>query len=155
MNTLSVADLLDKLDDLVDEAWSLPLSGGKAVVDAERIREIVDDIRVNIPKEMRQAKAIVADRSKIIKDAREEANNIINSASEKAKNLVSRDEILKNAQRKANDTLNQATIQSKEIRKAANDYVDDLMKRTELSLQKSVMEIKDARKNVKSALQSK
>ena len=45
---MSVADLLDKLDDLVDDAWSLPLSGGKTVVDAEKIRDLLDDIRINI-----------------------------------------------------------------------------------------------------------
>lgn len=152
---MSVADLLDKLDDLIDEAWNLPLSGGKTVVDAEKIREIVDDIRINIPQEMRQAKAIVADRSQIIRDAKEEADGIVKSASERAKVLVSRDEIVKNAQKKANDILNKANIKSKEIRKAANDYVDDIIKRTEDSIQMSLTEIRDARKNVKSVTKIK
>lgn len=147
---MSVADLLDKLDDLVDDAWSLPLSGGKTVVDAEKIRDIVDDIRISIPQEMRQAKAIVADRKQIIQDAKDEAESLIKSASERAKILVSRDEIVKKAEKRANEILNQSTVKSKEIRKAANDYVDDLMKRTEKAIQLSLSEIKDARKNVKS-----
>lgn len=147
---MSVADLLDKLDDLVDNAWSLPLSGGKTVVDAEKIRDIVDDIRINIPQEMRQAKAIVADRKQIIQDAKDEAESLMKSASERAKMLVSRDEIVKKAEKRANEILNQSAIKSKEIRKAANDYVDDLMKRTEKAIQVSLSEIKDARKNVKS-----
>lgn len=147
---MSVADLLDKLDDLVDTAWSLPLSGGKTVVDAEKIRDIVDDIRISIPQEMRQAKAIVADRKQIIQDAKDEADSLMKSASERAKLLVSRDEIVKKAEKRANEILNQSAIKSKEIRKAANDYVDDLMKRTEKAIQVSLSEIKDARKNVKS-----
>ena len=133
----------------------MPLSGGKTVVDAEKIRELVDDIRINIPQEMRQAKAIVADRSQIIKDAREEADGIVKAASERAKVLVSRDEIVKNAQKKANDILNKANIKSKEIRKAANDYVDDVIKRTEDVIQMSLTEIRDARKNVKSVTKIK
>lgn len=147
---MSVADLLDKLDDLVDTAWSLPLSGGKTVVDAEKIRDIVDDIRISIPQEMRQAKAIVADRKQIIQDAKDEADSLMKSASQRAKLLVSRDEIVKKAEKRANEILNQSAIKSKEIRKAANDYVDDLMKRTEKAIQVSLSEIKDARKNVKS-----
>ena len=58
----------------------MPLSGGKALVDAERVREIVDKIRSSLPQEIRQAKAIVSDRSQIIADAKREAETVVSVA---------------------------------------------------------------------------
>ena len=54
---MNVSSLLDELDEMIDSAWNMPLSGGKALVDAERVREIVDKIRSSLPQEIRQAKA--------------------------------------------------------------------------------------------------
>ena len=52
---MNVSSLLDELDEMIDSAWNMPLSGGKALVDAERVREIVDKIRSSLPQEIRQA----------------------------------------------------------------------------------------------------
>ena len=53
---MNVSSLLDELDEMIDSAWNMPLSGGKALVDAERVREIVDKIRSSLPQEIRQAR---------------------------------------------------------------------------------------------------
>ena len=60
---MNIDEILDMLDELLDRAWNLPLSGGRCVIDAEKVREMVDDIRLNLPDEIKQAKAIVKDRS--------------------------------------------------------------------------------------------
>lgn len=52
---MTVEELLDQIDDMIDKAWSFPLSGGRCVVDANHLRDIIDDIRGNIPSEVRQA----------------------------------------------------------------------------------------------------
>ena len=54
---MTVEELLDQIDDMIDKAWSFPLSGGRCVVDANHLRDIIDDIRGNIPSEVRQARA--------------------------------------------------------------------------------------------------
>ena len=64
---MNIEEILDVLDELLDKAWSLPLTGGRCVVDAERVRELIDDIRLNMPTEIKQAKAIVADRRDVYK----------------------------------------------------------------------------------------
>ena len=63
---MTVDELLEQIDDMIDKAWSMPLSGGKCLVEADRLRDLIDDIRGNMPSEVRQAKAIVSDRSQII-----------------------------------------------------------------------------------------
>ena len=54
---MNIEEILDMLDELLDRAWNLPLSGGRCVIDAEKVREMVDDIRLNLPDEIKQAKA--------------------------------------------------------------------------------------------------
>lgn len=70
---MNIEEILDMLDELLDRAWNLPLSGGRCVIDAEKVREMVDDIRLNLPDEIKQAKAIVKDRTEILSSAKSEA----------------------------------------------------------------------------------
>lgn len=147
---MSIDELLDVLDEMVDKSWGLP--GGRCVMDADKIREIIDDIRLNLPQEMRQARAIVADRSEIIKNAKEEAESIIKSSEDKARIIVSQDEIVKKAQAKANEILTEAQTKSKEMKKAAADFADGLMKHTEECLFNSLSEVKQARQALKAPI---
>lgn len=146
---MSIESLVDELDDMIEEAWTLPLSGGKSVLDADKVKRILEDIRLSFPKEIRQAKAIAADRNNIIDDAKKEAERIIRSAEEKAKAIVNKDEIVKEANAKANSMVIDAQKKSKEIIKAANEYVDDLMAKTDMILSESLTEVRKARKSIK------
>ena len=100
---MDVEELVDELYELVEKAWNLPLSRGRAMLDVEEVRTILDEIRETMPQEIRQAKAIVADRSQIISDAKREAETIIRVAEERANTLVNQNEIVKQAQQKANE----------------------------------------------------
>ena len=131
---MTVEELLDQLDDTIDRAFSFPLSGGRCVVDAERVREIIDDIRLNLPQELKQAKAIVSDRNDIISTARRESEAIIRSAEERARTLVAQEEIIRQAQQKA-----------REMRRGANDFAEDVLKRTEETMAKHLGELRQAR----------
>ena len=146
---MNIESLVDELDDMIEEAWILPLSGGKSVLDADKVKRILEDIRLKFPKEIRQAKAVVADRNKIIEDSKNEAEKIIRSAEEKAKAIVDKSEILKEAEAKANEVIANAHKKSKEMIKVANEYVDDLMTRADNELSKNLAVIRRARKSLK------
>ena len=53
MNTIE--SILNDIDELLEDSWSLPLSGGRCVVDAEKVRDLIDSIRMNMPAEIKQA----------------------------------------------------------------------------------------------------
>lgn len=144
---MKIDELLDKLDDGVDKAWSLP--GGKCVMDAEKVRGIIDDLRLNLPKEIPQAKAIVSDRMEIIKNAKEEAAQIVRSAEERARAMVTQDEITRRAQEKAAALLDEAQQKAREIRKGAADFSESLLRQTEESMGAAVMELRKARQVLK------
>ena len=151
---MTTEQLIDKLEDLVDQAWSLPLSGGRSVLDADKVRDLLEDLRDSLPQETRQAKAIVADRSQIINDAKREAETVVRVAEERAKKMINQHEIVKQAQARANDLLAQSQAKAREMRRAANDYVDDLMKRTDEQFTANLAELRKTRQSIKASQRS-
>lgn len=142
---MTVEELLEQIDDMLDKAWSFPMTGGKCLVEAEKLRNIVDDIRGNMPSEVRQAKAIVADRGDIVDTAKKEAESIIRNAEERARRMIAQEEIVRQAQQKANEILTQSQLKSREMRKGASDFSEDLLKRTEEAIAQRLAEVRQAR----------
>ena len=95
---MNVEELLDQIDEMLEKCMKLP--GGRAIVEVERLRNIADDVRLNIPAEVKQARGIVSDRADIINTAKREADNIIRAAEERAKAMVAQEEITRMAQDK-------------------------------------------------------
>ena len=151
---MSVDDLIDELYEMIDKAWSFPLSRGRAVLDGEEVKQVLNEIRTAMPQEIRQAKAIVKDRTQILDDARREAETIVHVAQERAKALIAQDEIVRQAQQKANETTAQSQAKIREMRKASNDYIDDLMKRTDDSLAQILAELRRTRQNIRASQRS-
>lgn len=146
---MNINENLDLIDDILDAAWSVPLSGGKCVVDIDKIREALDDIRLNMPAEIKQAKLIVQDRKVIIDDARKEADSIVKIAEERAKKLVETSEIVKQSQEKAREIVTQTNAQNRELKKATNAYVENLLKTSEEVLANALQDIKGTRQALK------
>ncbi|HJB26717.1 MAG TPA: ATPase [Firmicutes bacterium] len=142
---MRIEEVLDLLDEMIDDAWSLPLSGGRCVLDAAKVRDLIDDIRANLPIELKQAKAIVADRNEIIEGARSEAAALMRKAEKKAQALIKEDVITKQAQAHANEMLSDAQHKSREMKQAANEYADSIMSKADECLTESLKEIRNAR----------
>ena len=144
-----IDDILDMMDDLLDKAATVPLSVKKSIVDCDKIRDCINDIRLNLPQEIKQAKLIVQDRQSIIADANKEAELIIRRAEERAKIIVSNDEITKAAKQKASEMMTQSQTKAKEIRGATNDYIEDILTKTEECLQSNLSEIRKTKQAVR------
>lgn len=146
---MGIEEILEKMDDLIDNAMQIPLSGGKCVVNADKIRDFIDDIRLNMPMEIKQARAIVSDRTDIIENAKKEADVIVSRAEDKARLIVSESEIVKCSNEKANEIMTTANQKSKELKHAATDFAENVFKATEEMLVASMGEVKKARQSVK------
>ena len=151
---MNIEEILDMLDELLDKSWSLPLSGGRSVVDDEKIRELLDDIRLNLPSEIKQAKAIVADRADILATAKREADAVVRRAEDRARALIAQEEIIKQAQQKAAEILSQAQTKAKELRNASQDFSDDLLRQSEETLTKLLTEVRTTRQAMRSSLRN-
>ena len=148
---MRVDDLILDLQNLVDNAKTVPLSGGKVMVNSDEVFEIIAQIQDAMPAEGRQAKNIVADRKQILSEANSEADNIIRAAEERKKIMLNQNELVREAQAKAKEIVDDAKAKSAEIRKAANVYVDGILKRSEESLTTQLTDIKKTRANLSSS----
>ena len=146
---MTIETILDTIDEMLEKSWGVPLSGGKCVVDAEKIRDLIDEIRINLPSDLKQAKAVVADRNNILLAARNEAEGIIKRAEERAKVLVSEEEVVRVANEKATETLNLAQTKSKEMRQAAFDFSEDMLQKIEKAATECLGSIKETRQALK------
>lgn len=146
---MNINENLDLIDDILDAAWTVPLSGGRCVVDIDKVREAIDDIRLNMPSEIKQAKMIVADRKTIIDDARKEAESITRIAEERAKKLVETSEIVRQSQERAKEIVAQTNAQNRELKRATSDFIENVLKNTEETLATSLQEIRTTRQALK------
>ncbi len=144
---MTLDELLEQFDEVLDSGIKIP--GKKTVVDIEKLHAVVDEIRLNIPSEIKQARGIVADRTEIITTAKREADGIIRSAEEKAKAMVAQEEIVKMAQEKAAEIISNAQGKAREMRRAAQDFVDDIMRRADEGLTANLGEIRKTRAALK------
>ena len=146
---MNVNELLDTIEDTLEESTSMPLSGGKRLVDVEKVRDYLDDIRANLPGELRQAQQIVNDRAQIVDTANAQAQAIVKKAEERARILVSDAEIVKAAQQRAAEITAAAQRESRTLRQTVTDYCDNMLKTTEEAMMENAAQVKNVRANLR------
>ena len=146
---MNVNELLDTIEDTLEESTSMPLSGGKRLVDVEKVRDYLDDIRANLPGELRQAQQIVNDRAQIVDTANAQAQAIVKKAEERARILVSDAEIMKAAQQRAAEITAAAQSESRTLRQTVTDYCDNMLKTTEEAMVEYAAQVKNVRANLR------
>ena len=130
---MNVNELLDTIEDLLEESTGMPLSGGKRIVDVEQIRDYLDDIRANLPVELRQAQSIVGDRAQLIESANAQAQAIVKKAEERARILVSEAEIVRAAQQRASEIVSAAQTEARTVRQLSLIHISEPTRRTPIS----------------------
>ena len=146
---MNVNELLDTIEDTLEESTSMPLSGGKRLVDVEKVRDYLDDIRANLPGELRQAQQIVNDRAQIVDTANAQAQAIVKKTEERARILVSDAEIVKAAQQRAAEITAAAQSESRTLRQTVTDYCDNMLKTTEEAMVENAAQVKNVRANLR------
>ncbi len=145
---MDILDVLNELEELVEESTKVPLVG-KILVDDELILDMIDHIRTALPEEMRQAKAIVQEREKILEDARLEAKRMITEAREELNRMADENELVKQARHHATEVVEQAKRLSRDIKVGAYQYADELLKNSEETLEKILGQVKNARSELR------
>ena len=144
-----IEELVGMLNDMVLEAWKLPFGADRCFVERSKMLDLIDEIRVNLPKDLEQARTIIEGRTDIIAQAKREAENIKRAAEERARQLVSEEEILVLARQKANEMTMLTENKTKEVRRVANEYVDDVLHRLEDVMTEALDETKKSRQQFK------
>ena len=134
---MDVLVLIDKLDDLVHNAKTVPMTD-QVRVDKEEIYDILDQMRATIPEEIKQARWIVKERQEMLAEAKREAEKIVKEARERQERRVGAEEVTKQAERMAEDIVEDARAREREIRLGAEDYADEILSTLEVNLSKII-----------------
>lgn len=145
---MEILKMIDFLEDKVEQSKSIPLLN-RALVDREDLLAAIEEIRLNIPEDMKQARLIKDERKRIIAEAQAEADEIINNAKAKTEKMVDEHEITKKAYEQANQIIAAAQKNSRELRMGARQYVDSLFADTDAKLTKAQSIIRKARADVR------
>jgi hypothetical protein len=140
-----VQELLEMLYSMITEAWGIPLGADKCVIERSKALDLLDEIKAQFPTELAEAKRLVDARTEFIASAKREREAILKEANERSRQLVDEQEVLKIAKTRSAELVSSAESTSGELRRVANEYVDDTMRRTEGALAAALDEIRQSR----------
>ena len=149
--TDSILELVDMLHSMLSEAWGVPLGNDKCVVDRVKALELVEEIKAQLPAEVAEARRLVAAREETVAAAKREAESIRHMAEENARKQLEEQEIVRAANAKAAEIIAQAESKSRELRRVANDYVDDALRRTEEAVTSALDGVRQSRARFRNA----
>jgi vacuolar-type H+-ATPase subunit H len=133
---MDVLNLLEKIEDIVEDASKFPLSN-KIMIDKEDILEVINEIRLKLPDEINRASWVAKERQRIITEAQNEANDLIEKVRDQQKMLVEENEITKHAKQYADRILDEAEQKANDMKMGAYSYSDEILSK----LQDKIIEI--------------
>jgi hypothetical protein len=139
---MDIQHLVDRLEELFNESRPIPLTHS-VIVDEDRMLDMIDQMRVSIPEEIKKAQQILIQRDRIMAQAQEEANRTLSLAREKSDQFVDRDSIVSAAQARAEQIIAQARIEAEATRREADEYVLETLTRLEVELDRNLTQVRN------------
>jgi len=145
---MEIFTLLENLEEIIESGTKVPLST-KVMVDKEELSEILEEIRIKLPDELKQAKWVKEERQRIIMDAQKEADQIVKETETKIISLVDDHEITRQALAQKEEIIESADKVAREITTGTREYADALLERLEEILKEALNVVHDNRKELK------
>jgi len=139
---MDILHLVDRLEQLVNEGRRLPLSN-KVMVDEQKIWDLIDQMRISIPEEVKKAKRTNQERDRIIAQAHEEAARMVDLKREEAATLISEHELTKAAEERANTIVERARRDAESLRADADEYVIQVLTNLATDLERALFEARN------------
>ncbi|MEV8513009.1 hypothetical protein [Dactylosporangium sp. NPDC051484] len=136
---------IDQIIALIEGARSAPMSRSNFVFDRADMINLLDQLRADLPGELRRATALLEERDKIVEAGRREAERIIAEAEAEHTRLVSINEIVVSAEHEASRMINEARAETQRLRDEVDDYVDTALANFEQFLTRSLASIERGR----------
>ncbi len=149
-NSYSIDDYIEMLEEIIRNATRIPFKK-KSMVDVDELDNIVTDMRMVLPMEIQQAKKVVADKNKIISDAKKEAEDIIRKAEQRRAELIEESDVMKEARRRATEAISVAQNRAKDIHTSTNAFADNMLARVEELMARDLNDLRLLRKNINAA----
>ena len=144
---MDIQHLIDRLEQSLNESRRVPLTSS-LIVDEDRIFNIIDQMRVSIPEEVKRAGRVEAEKDRILAQAKEEAERIRGLAKQEAMELVKRDAITASAQQRAENIIERARREADNLRNEADVYVMDVLSKLEEDLLRSLSVVRNGMRKI-------
>ena len=159
-----IEQLISDIESYIDTCKYYPLSNVKIIVNKEQLEDMLTELRLKTPDEVKKYQKILSNKDAILADAKEQADAIINAAQVQTEELINEHEIMQRAYAQANDLIEQATAQAQaildnateeanSIRYGAMQYTDDILRNLEISISHAMDSAKARHENYMSSLQ--
>ena len=154
-NEQDVTRLIDMLYEKVEDAKAPALKPNMSMVDRDEILDLLDELRAQLPVELRRAKELLSAREKFVEDAKRDVDRMMRQAELEAKSKVSDSEVLYAAKEKARQIVARAEDRSRQLYQVANEYAEDALARTEEAVEAALDEVKQSRVRFRTASAAK
>ena len=121
-----IEQIIDEMEDYINSCKFQPLSSTKIVVVKDEMEELIQELRLKTPDEIKKYQKIIANKDAILNDAKERAEAMISEATAHITELVSEHEIMQQAYKQANDVVAQATAQAQQILDSATNDANNI-----------------------------
>lgn len=138
---MNMHEAIDRLEYVIAHSRQIPLTR-TVVIDAEEALACIDELRLALPDEVKQARWTLQEQQRLLSEAQAEAARIVNRASERAVTMVGQQELLKRAEKQAEAMLKEAASKADETRRAADRYAWEVMQNLESQLLRTVATVK-------------
>lgn len=139
---MDILNLVDKLEELFSQGRSIPLTHN-VVVDEDKMLDIIDQMRISIPDEIKRSQQVLAQRDRILAQAKEEHDRTIEIAKEKREQMISNSEISTEAKKRGDQIISQAYTESEVIKREADKYALDTLKRLEFEMDRTINQVRN------------
>ena len=145
---MDILHLVDRLEELINSSRSVPFTHS-IVVDEDRVLELIDQMRVSIPEEVKKAKKVLGESERIKADAKEEAERTLGSARDQSAALVEREPLIAATQSRADQILQQARLNADVVQNDADQYVVEVLSDLDAHLTKVLNQVRNGIERVK------
>jgi cell division septum initiation protein DivIVA len=139
---MDILHLVDRLEELFNSGFHIPLTN-ETVVNEDRFLELIDQLRIAVPEEVKKAQQVVSQKERYLAQAQEEAQRTVNIARERVESLVQRDSITSAAESRADQIVQQARNDASAIRGEADDYVLESLSRLEAEMARLLQQVRN------------
>lgn len=158
-----IEQIISELEDYISSCKAIPLSGTKISVNKEEIEELIRELRLKTPDEIKKYQKLISNKEAILADAKEQAEQMIRAAQIHTEELINEHEIMQRAyeqanaviaeaQQKAQAIVDRATIDGNNIRLGAIKYTDDMLSNLQMLVGHTMEETKAKYENLMTSL---
>ena len=149
---MEIYTLLETIEDLVESSKSVPFTD-KGIINKEDVLELIREIRLKLPEDLKQAKWVREERARIIQEAQKEAEDIVKEAENRIISMIDEHEITRKAYEEKTKIIEAAHEMSREMSEGTKGYADNILGNIEKTIESLQKDIETAQANVRDALE--